>query len=839
MIMRTLYYTIVSEEHLSMAKKEFHFTNVEIYKGEDNSLGIGSYGAVYRAKCDELPCAAKILHPLLFQNSDPGASRILERFEQECSFLNELKHPNIVLYLGVYRDHDSNLPVLLMELLDESLTKFLKRSKSELPFHTQLDICCDVAIALSYLHTNGVIHRDLSSNNILLLAGKRAKISDFGMSKLMSITDIDVHSMVTMCPGTEVYMPPETMKQPPVCTEKLDCFSFGVLVIQVLTGLFPNPGPRTREVSFPDSPTGAIEMPVLETERRNNHIQLVDSANSMLSVAISCLNYNPSQRPTSTELCRSLSAIQATAEYCDSKQMSTTKGGASAIEKVLSENLLLKHDLDMIKEVLDNKEKLLLEKENALKEKDNKLQKFQEQMQIQLAHGDTMLKKDQDLTPLKDLNLIEKCKYNEECGIDTVTREAPNQVLKDQLKEAKQCLDEKDLIISQQKADVRELQQRLHETESNLHHIQQILRRRESEIIDQRKRSVQDSPQVLRRILQDEAAAGVGAFEKNPQIQITSIKDGKAICKMARGSSAVNGSVICFRPAGSSDVYAYDISNKQWSVLQPCPLSGFTLVMVGGVLTAIGVCESDSRDVNILLSYQSTSKGEIKTSDCSQWSEEFPSMLTKRYNPAAACTEHILIVAGGNLESGEKSSVVEVLDIASEKWCVTAELPIPISQASAVICEDSLYLVGGIDNNRKWINLVLTCNIDLLYKSISKKQSSRKATRKLRLSRSFPKTKESEWHLVANLPVGRATCSCLNDKLVAVGGITHSNMLCTRRVYVYNVDGNFWELVGHLSTARSQCLVASQENKAIVVGGWLDNSVMTDDVEMLELCEID
>ena len=73
-----------------------------------------------------------------------------------------------------------------MELMDESLTRFLGRSTAPLPYHSQLNICHDVSLALSYLHSNAIIHRDLSSNNVLLIGeGSRAKVTDFGISKLL------------------------------------------------------------------------------------------------------------------------------------------------------------------------------------------------------------------------------------------------------------------------------------------------------------------------------------------------------------------------------------------------------------------------------------------------------------------------------------------------------------------------------------------------------------------------------------------------------------------------------------------------------------------------------
>ena len=109
------------------------------------------------------------------------------------------------------------------------------------PYHIQLNIGQDVALALAYLHSNGIIHRDLSSNNVLLIGeGTRAKVTDFGMSTLIGMNPR--MTPLTMCPGTAAYMPPEALIMPPQYSSKLDCFSHGVLTIQMVTRQFPNPG---------------------------------------------------------------------------------------------------------------------------------------------------------------------------------------------------------------------------------------------------------------------------------------------------------------------------------------------------------------------------------------------------------------------------------------------------------------------------------------------------------------------------------------------------------------------------------------------------------------------
>ena len=273
------------------AQHLFHYKSFHIDKSQP--LGHGSYGAVYKAKCDQLPCAAKVLlrhksHPTILDPRDPGADKIMNRFRQECAFLESIRHPNIVQYLGMTMDPESRLPVLLMELLDESLTKMLEHSQHSLAYYVQVDICYDIALAVAYLHYNDIIHRDLSSNNVLIIAGRRAKVTDFGMSKLAGAAPS--MTPLTMCPGTLAYMPPESLREPLKYTKKLDCFSEGVMMIQVCTRLWPEPGPRTQLVPDSRSPTGTMEMPVLETERRKNHIDLIDPSHALLPIAMDCLN---------------------------------------------------------------------------------------------------------------------------------------------------------------------------------------------------------------------------------------------------------------------------------------------------------------------------------------------------------------------------------------------------------------------------------------------------------------------------------------------------------------------------------------------------------------------
>jgi serine/threonine protein kinase len=206
-------------------KQASSFKSTQLLKDQILQLGIGSHGKVCKAKCDDL-CAAKLIHETLF--FDPTAQQLIapqrehrlpiRRFEQECDFLSTMRHPNIIQYLVICQDPDTGCPVLLMELMDDSLTHFLENSPQPIPYHIQVNVCHDITLALSFLHSNGIIHRDLSSNNVVLIGNVRAKVTNFGMARLGDQNLQATQLTFTMCPGADVYMPPEAVQDKPEYT---------------------------------------------------------------------------------------------------------------------------------------------------------------------------------------------------------------------------------------------------------------------------------------------------------------------------------------------------------------------------------------------------------------------------------------------------------------------------------------------------------------------------------------------------------------------------------------------------------------------------------------------
>ena len=315
---------------MATPRRELSYGSVQIYDKE--VLGIGSYGKVCKAKCGQLPCAAKLLHDTLFQDNDPGTRNLVTKFLHECQFLSTIKHPCIVQYLGTATDPQSRRPVLLMELMDGSLTRLLERSTGPLPYHSQLNICHDVAMALAYLHSNAIIHRDLSSNNVLLIGeGSRAKVTDFGMSKLMDMNPR--MTPLTQVPGTPAYMPPEALISPPHYSSKLDCFSHGVLALQIITRNFPDPGDASRYLDDPRFRTGRVLVQYPETERRKKDIDLIEPSHPLRPIALHCLKDRDTERPSADELCGRLASLKRKPRYIHSVEQ--TRGHVQRLQEEL------------------------------------------------------------------------------------------------------------------------------------------------------------------------------------------------------------------------------------------------------------------------------------------------------------------------------------------------------------------------------------------------------------------------------------------------------------------------------------------------------------------------
>ena len=229
-----------SQQHIrGNTTPHFQQPRVQIFKSQ--SIGEGSFGTVYKSHLDLLPCAAKTLRSELFWTISPKTSAFfggltIEKIEEGFECVYQLRHPNIVQCLSVYRDDETGFPVLLMELAPENLSSFIQRNPSVgNRLHIQVDIGYDVVLGLHFLHSNGIVHGNLSGNNILMFPSHRAKLGDFH--------SIDLPVIVQSVDGASqsvAYMAPEVFgMETEVWAEEMDIFSVGVVLMQLVTGHAP------------------------------------------------------------------------------------------------------------------------------------------------------------------------------------------------------------------------------------------------------------------------------------------------------------------------------------------------------------------------------------------------------------------------------------------------------------------------------------------------------------------------------------------------------------------------------------------------------------------------
>ncbi|KAF5728082.1 hypothetical protein HS088_TW21G00225 [Tripterygium wilfordii] len=289
--------SLTSEEFL---KKTLKLSNKDI-------IGSGGYGTVYRLSItDSIAIAVKRLNK--------GSADRDRGFERELEAMGDIKHRNIVTLHGYYTAPHYNL--LMYQLMPNgSLDAFLHGKSMDrklLDWHSRYKIALGAARGIAYLHHDcipHIIHRDIKSSNILLDESMEARVSDFGLATLMEPDQTHVSTFVA---GTFGYLAPEYFDTGRATT-KGDVYSFGVVMLELLTGKKP-----TDEAFFEEGTKLVTWVKAVVEDKRAEHV--VDSSlecypakaiDYFFKIAFMCLEPEPSQRPTMTEVVKMLEQIKS------------------------------------------------------------------------------------------------------------------------------------------------------------------------------------------------------------------------------------------------------------------------------------------------------------------------------------------------------------------------------------------------------------------------------------------------------------------------------------------------------------------------------------------------
>ena len=235
-------------------------------------LGVGGWATVTVAKFRGIEVAVKRIHNEIISHHN------LQLFQREMNMAARLRHPNLIQFIGATIEEEM---MIVMELMATSLRSQLRRETYFPPLAVKA-ISLDVARGLNYLHLvqpDPIVHRDISSANVLLeqlpLHSWRAKLTDYGSVNLL-------RQLHTENPGSPAYAAPEA-SNPHLQSPKMDMYSFGALVLEMLTGQLPAPDDR------------------LGLLRKIQHQQL-------LRLIRRCLNVNPDDRPSARDIISELDA---------------------------------------------------------------------------------------------------------------------------------------------------------------------------------------------------------------------------------------------------------------------------------------------------------------------------------------------------------------------------------------------------------------------------------------------------------------------------------------------------------------------------------------------------
>ncbi|XP_058072114.1 uncharacterized protein LOC131221044 [Magnolia sinica] len=281
---------------------DFNISDLQIIKNEDleelKELGSGTFGTVYHGKWRGSDVAIKRIKKSCFTGRSSEQERLTFEFWREAEILSRLHHPNVVAFYGVVQDGPGGTLATVTEfMVNGSLRHVLLRRDKYLDRRKRLIIAMDAAFGMEYLHSKNIVHFDLKCDNLLVNLKDPlrpiCKVGDFGLSKIKRNTLVSGGVR-----GTLPWMAPELLNgSSNKVSEKVDVFSFGIVMWEILTG----------EEPYANMHYGAIIGGIVNNTLRPHVPNWCDPEWKRLMEQ--CWAPDPASRPSFTEIANRLRAM--------------------------------------------------------------------------------------------------------------------------------------------------------------------------------------------------------------------------------------------------------------------------------------------------------------------------------------------------------------------------------------------------------------------------------------------------------------------------------------------------------------------------------------------------
>src|SRR5579885_1533171 len=260
-------------------------------------VGTGGMSSVFRAhdRLLDRKVALKILHQQYARDDE-----YVERFRREARAVAALSHPNIVTVID-RGDHEGRQFIVFEYVEGENLKQLIQR-RGPAPVKTALELAKQIAQALSFAHQQGLVHRDVKPQNVLLNGDGTAKVTDFGIARSLDVKHGMTQTGTVL--GTSDYIAPEQAQGQPV-DEHTDVYSLGVVLYELLTS----------EVPFPGENFVAVAMRHINEEPPPVRDKRPDVPPRVEAAVRTAMAKRPEDRfPTMADFCRELEACLAELE---------------------------------------------------------------------------------------------------------------------------------------------------------------------------------------------------------------------------------------------------------------------------------------------------------------------------------------------------------------------------------------------------------------------------------------------------------------------------------------------------------------------------------------------